>query len=58
MDRYTALAIVKGIVDTSHEDEYLDAWQYVYDNDLIKVLSDKLKKQAQYLIAGGFIEEK
>jgi hypothetical protein len=58
MDLYRAVGIVEGFEDSEHEEEVLEAWQFLVDSDVVWSLQGAFGRQAMRLIEEGLIVSK
>ncbi len=53
MDRYTAVGIAEGFIETDDEEQVVEAWQYLIDTKLAWNLQGWFGRQASALIEQG-----
>jgi len=58
MDNYTAVGIAEGFLIPKYEEQYLEAWQYIYDHKLYLNLQGWFGRTLKQLIDAGFIKTK
>jgi len=58
MDHYTAVGIAEGFVESSSEEEVIEAWQYLVDTGLVWTLQGWFGRTAMTLIENGIIKKK
>lgn len=57
MDDFTATGIAEGFIEADDVEQIRDAWQHLHDTGLAYTLQGWFGRQAQNLIAQGFIAE-
>ena len=58
MDSFNAVGIVEGFIPCDSEEEYIKAWQYLIDNELLCGLQGSFGRTAQALIEQGVCHER
>jgi len=56
MNDYKATGLAEGWIDTSDEDEIIEAWQYLHDTGLAYKLQGWFGRTAQSLLEAGEIQ--
>ena len=57
MDSYRATGLAEGWIETSDEDEIIEAWQYLHDSGMAYTLQGWFGRTAQSLIQQGIINK-
>ena len=57
MTRYMAIGIAEGFEQAESEEQFIEAWQYIYDNKLHLTLQGGFGRTLETLISEGYIEE-
>ena len=57
MDGYRATGLAEGWIETSNEDEIIEAWQYLHDTGDAYRLQGWFGRTARSLIEAGIINE-
>ncbi len=56
MNSYEATGIAEGWIEASHEEQVIEAWQYLHDTGLAYGLQGWFGRQARSLIDQGIIK--
>jgi hypothetical protein len=56
MDNYTAVGIAEGFLIPKYEEQYLEAWQHIYDHKLHLTLQGRFGRIVNNLVDAGFIK--
>ena len=57
MNGYRATGLAEGWIETSDEDEIIEAWQYLHDTGMAYTLQGWFGRTARSLIQAGIINE-
>jgi Leu/Phe-tRNA-protein transferase len=57
MNSYRATGLAEGWIETSDEDEIIEAWQYLHDTGMAYTLQGWFGRTARSLIQAGIINE-
>ena len=57
MNSYRATGLAEGWIETSDEDEIIEAWQYLHDTGMAYTLQGWFGRTARSLIEAGIINE-
>ena len=57
MNSYRATGLAEGWIETSDEDEIIEAWQYLHDTGMAYTLQGWFGRTARSLIQAGIIDE-
>ena len=58
MDTFNAVGIAEGFLPCDSKEEYIKAWQYLIDNELLCGLQGSFGRTAQALIEKGVCHER